>query len=98
MLKVSKQCQDGMFVLFKDNLYPQGWMIASEFDNLAAQYGDRVSFLIVEQDLFPDIAHEYAVTWMYTTVYFHNGTRIAAFHGHNKQEFKNFITEYASAV
>ena len=91
-------CHDGRFVLFKDALYSTCRPIVSEFQTLAAQYGDRASFLTLEQNYFPAITKEYDISIMPTTIYFQNGTRIATFVGNNRQGFRDFIEKYASAT
>ena len=87
-----------MFILFKACHYVSCQSIVAEFETLAAQYGDRASFLILDQDQFPDIAKEYGVRAMPLTIYFRNGARTANYIGTNRPKIRNFIKEYAPAT
>lgn len=87
-----------MFVLFQAFYCGSCQPIIKQFRTYAAQYGDRISFQILDQDQFPGIAKEYEVYRMPFTIYFQNGTRIANTVGSDKQMFRDFITKYASTT
>ena len=97
-LKQSEECRDGIFVLFEAFYCGACQPIIKEFKNYAAKYGDRMSFLTLDQDKFPKIASKYGVKMMPFTIYFQNGTRIAHTFGNSKEAFKAFITKYAPAT
>ena len=97
-LKLSQDCEVRMFVMYVSYLFNQVRYMIPEFETLAAQYGDRVSFLILKQEDFPDFARGYGVHTMPHTIYFQNGTRVADFAGSNKEKFRDFIAKYASAT
>ena len=87
-----------MFVLFLSFHRDAGQQITKEFQTFAAQYGDRMSFLIVDQDRFPAIIEDYGIYTMPYTVYFQSGTRMAGTINGNSKKYRDFITKYAPAT
>ncbi|KAK2075523.1 hypothetical protein QBZ16_002545 [Prototheca wickerhamii] len=78
----------------------QTWSVTAQdpLTRVDHEYGDRASFLTLEQNYFPAITKEYDISIMPTTIYFQNGTRIATFVGNNRQGFRDFIEKYVSAT